>query len=535
MPDARVAVLEEGQYISYASCGLPYFLSCDIEEYRKLFTTPYEVEKNPGFFTSAKGVQVLTGIRAHRIDPKQKKVHCQDAISGQKISFDYDKLVIATGAKPIIPSIRGIDLPGVCTFNRLEDAIELRQAASGNRLNKVAILGAGYVGCQLCESFKALWGIETDLFEQESQVLPQMLDAEMARVAEAELQRQEIGLHLNVEVSEISRDNDKLDVAVEEGTVYSGFDRIIVGAGVAPRTDLALDSGIGIGPTGGIVINERTETNVADIYAAGDCVETRCALTGKPLHLPLGSLANRMGRVAANVIAGKGDSFAPITGASCLKVFDLNVAAVGLTGKRAREAGYDVGESWGFFQDKADYYPESHNISVKMVFDKKTRRILGVQAAGKGEAIRRVDAASIMIRESMTLDRVCQFEPAYAPPYADALDPLHVPSYLGIASLEEGIQCASPLEAIQIAGGSLVLDVREPAEVESNPIPFPCSSVMTVPYTEIRSHIESIPRDKPILVVCARGSRSSETVRILKHHGCENVRYMGGGLGFMGV
>lgn len=532
LPAADVTVLEEGHYISYASCGLPYFLSADVEDFRQLLSTPYNVERTPEYFASAKDVQVLTGIRAERIDTSEKKVQCKDVASGKPSEFSYDKLVLTTGARPILPEIKGIDLPGVYTFTRPKDAIELREAAGRNQLERVAIIGAGYIGCELCEAFKALWGIETVLFESESQVLPEMLDPEVARVVENELERQDVELHLGRDVREIRVKGNKLNLISDDNFSFAGFDRVVLCAGVQPRTGLAAEAGIKIGSTGGIVVDDQMQSSAADIYAAGDCVETTCALTGKSVHLPSGSIANRMGRAAANAIAGREDSFGPVVRASCLKVFDINVAAVGLTAKRAAGEDFKASQSWGYFTDKPDYYPEFENVSATMVFDRTTQRILGVQAASKGEAIRRVDSASTFIREGMNLRRVGELEHAYAPPYADVIDPLHYLSYIGLSSIEEGVTCFPPLELDKNAADAVVIDVREEFEVESKPLSLTCKTLLNIPFTQLRSRLAEIPRGERLVVLCSRGSRSSEAVRILKQNGFEDVQYMGGGFGF---
>lgn len=532
LPDAEVTVLEEGQYISYASCGLPYFLSADVEEFRQLISTPYNMERTPEYFAAAKDVRVLTGIRAQRIDPEGKRVICLELKSSRNVDFNYDELVIATGAAPVIPEIKGIDSPGVYTFTRPQDAIELRQAAGSNQLERVAVLGAGYIGCELCEAFGALWGIKTALFDSENQVLPQMLDAEVARVVELELERQGVDLHLSTGVAEISSKDNKLQIITDDGAASKGFDRIVVAAGVRPRTELAKEAGIEVGLTGGIVVNEKMQTNIANIYAAGDCVEVIHALTGQSCHLPMGSIANRMGRAAANAICGRDDSFGPVVGASCLKIFDMNVATVGLTAKEARETGFKVGESWGFFTDKPDYYPEFENVSAKMIFDRTSQRILGVQAVSKGEAIRSVDAAAIMIQEGMTLRRACNYEHAYAPPYSDVLDPLHFLSYAGLSSIKENVQPFPPLDLEKRAADCVVLDVREEFEIEKKPFSYPCEALLLIPFPQLRSRISEIPKGERLIVVCPRGSRSNEAVRILKQNGFDDVQYLGGGLGF---
>lgn len=532
LPGASVTVIEESEYISYAACGLPYFLSADVEDFKQLTTTLYDVERNPDYFSAAKDVIVLTGMRAEKIDPDRKTVFCRNQTTGAAQDFSYDDLVLATGSSPVIPGIPGVDSPGVQTFTRPQDAIELRKAAAENQLTRVAILGAGYLGCELCEAFKALWGIETALFEIEDQVLPQMLDAETARVVELELKRQGVDLHLSARIAEIGNEKGKIELRTSDGLTLGGFDRLVIATGVKPRVDLAKTAGVTIGSSGGIAVNDKMQTNVPHVYAVGDCVELTSALTGKSCLLPTASLANHMGRVAANVIAGKEDSIAPICGALCLRVFDMNVAAAGLTAKSAKEEGFDVGESWGFFTDKPDYFPEFENISAKMVFNRASRRILGLQTIGKGEAIRSVDAAAVMIRAGMTLDQVKNYEHAYAPPYADVMDVLHYLSYAGIASIEENAPVVSPLDLERRATESVVLDVREPFEVEKKPFTFSCKQLLTVPFTLLRGRSHEIPGNECLTVVCSRGSRACEAVRILHENGIENAQYLGGGLGF---
>lgn len=532
LPDAKVVVIEEGKYISYASCGLPYYLSADVEEFRQLIFTPYRVEKNPEFFAASKGVEVITGTRAERIDAEKQIVHCRKMASHEEITFHYDDLIIATGASPITPEIKGINSEGVYTFTRPQDAIALREAASNNQLERVAVIGGGYVGCELCEAFKALWGIDVTLFEEKSHVLSQILDPETAHIVRMELGRQGITAYVDTGVSEIIKYGDKLDVLTNSEVKFEGFNRVIIAAGVKPRTDLAETAGLKTGLTGGIIVDAHMRSSVPHIFAAGDCVESEHILTGKAQHSPFGSIAIRMGRTAANVIAGKDDSFGPVCGAACLKVFDMNIASVGLTAQAAAEAGFSVGESWGFFTDKPDYFPEYQNISAKMVFDRKSRKLLGVQAVSKGEAIRRVDSASTMIRCGMTLEQVRDFEHAYAPPFADVIDPLHYLSYIGISLLEEGVEAVSPLEFEEIAGDCVLVDLREPFEIESKPLTVPYLELKSIPFTKLRSSFDKIPKDKPVLVICPRGSRSGEAVRILRQNGFNNVRYVGGGIAF---
>ena len=531
MPDAKVKVIEKGKYISYSACGLPYFLAGDVDSFRELNTTAYDVVKDPDYFLHTKDVEVLTETVAEHIEADKKVLHCYNLIEGESFRLKYDKLVIATGADPVIPPINGADLPGVCTFTTAEDAIELRKALQTGQIGKAAIIGAGFIGCELTEAFTAMWGVEIVLFEMLDHPLAKMLDPEMAGIVMKEFERNEIETHFGSAIKTIEGVGDTLKIVTENGE-FDGFDRVIITAGVRPSVKLAEDAGIDIGPLGGITVDEKMQTSVPAIYAAGDCVEAEHTLTGKSCHLPLGSLANRMGRVAGNNLAGKDDVFEPVVGSSCLKIFDLNIAAAGLSFAAAENAGFDPGESWGVFTDRVHYYPDSELLTAKMVFDRRTKQVLGVQAVGKADVIRRVDAVSSMIKACVTLEQVMNFEPAYAPPYANALDPLHFLAYAGIAALEEGIQSFNPGELIERAAKTVVLDVRETVEIEEMPFPHPGKKLLIIPLTEIRARLDEIPQDTEISVVCQRGTRSSEVVRILREHGWQDVAYLGGGLGF---
>jgi len=355
LPASSVVVLDEGENVSLAACGLPYFLSGDIEQLSKLVTTPYDVERSPEYFAEAKGIDVLTNIRADSIDTAKHIVKCTEVRTSEPREFSYDHLILATGASAIIPPIEGMDLQGVSVFTSASDAIALRQAAAQGKIEKAAIIGGGFIGCEIAEALGALWGIQVTLFERESQILPQILDDEMAQIVQQELLRQGATIYNGMGISAIEQDGEKLKLSTDIGFAFEGFDRIVVTAGVKPRVELAEQAGIELGETGGIKVDAQMCTNLPNIFAAGDCVESTNIVTGKPCYLPLGSLANRMGRVAANTIAGKDDSFGAVCGSSCVKVYDMNVAVVGMTASAASDAGFNVGESWGYFAETFSY------------------------------------------------------------------------------------------------------------------------------------------------------------------------------------
>ncbi|RJP73495.1 MAG: hypothetical protein C4524_14570 [Candidatus Zixiibacteriota bacterium] len=530
MPKANVTVLEATDYVSWAGCGLPYYLSGDIEDFQALLTTPYKVEKTPEYFAAAKGITVRPAVRALRLDPQAQTVEARDMRSGEMLAFHYDELIIATGGRPILPSVPGVDLPGVTPFTRPEEAIALRQAAERGQISRVAVVGGGFIGCEMVEAFRALWGLEVVLFEERNQVLKDILGQALGRVVAGLLRRRGVELHLEHRLEGLAAQDGKLQVTAA-GRTFDGFDRVLLTMGVRPSVDLAAEAGAQIGPTGGIVVDSRMHTSLPHVFAVGDCAQVAHALTGKAHHQPLSSLATRMGRVAADVIAGMDDSLGPVLGTVCLKLFDTTVAAVGLTASRAVREGFKGELVWGSFHDRAHFYPEAQDLWAVLVYDAHSGRLLGAQALGSERAVTLINTASTMIRDGLTLHQMRDFEPGYAPPYAAPLDPLHYLAYAALAQLEENVNAFPPQDLLKYADGSLVIDVREPAERETKPFPAPCRRLLTIPYTQLRARIEEIPAGERIALVCARGPRAAESVRILKEHGLE-ATYMGGGLAF---
>jgi len=533
LPDAEVSVIEAGEYISYAACGLPYFLLGDIDSFDELRKTTYDSIKDPDYFGSVKDIRVQTHVRAVRIDRDERVVTGEAVPGGEEKRFPYDNLVIATGAEPFVPPVPGHDLPGVLTFTKAEDAIALKKDCSTGQISSVALIGAGFIGLELCEAFTALWGIDVTLFEAEDQVLPGLLDREFAVNVEAMLQKEGVDVVTGARCTAVILEGGKLSVQTPDGAHEKVFDRVIFCVGLKPNTGIARDAGIKTGKTGGIVVNEFLQTSDPAVYAGGDCIEIKHRITQEPVHLPLGSLANRQGRTIGDNLAGRKQRFAPATGSTVLKVFDWNVAAVGLNARKAAGAGFPAGEVWGTFEDKAHYYPETEEISVKLIFDRKTEKILGMQAVGKGDVVRRADVISALMQKDAALRDVFDFESAYAPPYAGPLDPLHFLAYIADSILRHDIRIVPP-DALESAQDDavVVVDVRNDAERAAFPVPEGAYKQMTIPIEQLRNAIGTLPPDRAIMVVCQRGPRSYEAVRALSEHGYRNASFLGGGMLF---
>ena len=522
LPDAAVTVIDRGKFISYGACGMPYLVSGDIETADKLRETAYGVIRDPDFFRKAKGLEVVIQTEVERIDRESRRVLCKSILTGETKVYPYDKLILATGAKPIVPSGIPLDNPRISTFKRLEDGIALRKALQTGKIKKVGLIGAGPIGCELAEAFMAMWGARAILFDAAPAILPAMLDPEMARIVETYLKGEGVEIHTNCPLLGVVESEEGVTVKTPKGDFE--VDHVVIAIGVKPDSTLAADCGLKIGKTGGIVVDERMTTSDPNIFAAGDCVELKHLVSGKPIALPLGSLANREGRVIGSNLGGGDERFGPVVGSAAVKIFDMNVSSTGLTTKAAAEAGFDVGMAWGSFTDRADYYPGVENLHLKLLYDRNTTKLLGLQGYSKGEVVKRVDVFASLLKQGGTLEDLLDAEFAYAPPYAPAVDPLYSIACAARNELLEGIHSLPPDADLD---GRFIVDVRRVREASDRPLPE--KETKNVPFEEFRMNCDQVPKDKEVVCLCSKGVRSSEAVRILKEKGCADVKYIGGG------
>ncbi len=518
MPDSVITVVDEGEIISYAACGLPYYLSGDIGSPRALRETSWGALRDPQFFKDAKGLDVRIQTTATHCDPEKKTIALRHRVSGAEEIVTFDKLVLATGASPFVPPGIPENHPRISTFKTVEDAKNWRSKLETGQLEKVAIIGSGFIGIELAEAFTAMWGAEVDLIEMEDRVLPQMLDREMSALIEKHLEEQDVRIHKTCRVKEIRDTDDGLEVVTDTKTIETEY--AIVAAGVRPRIELARQMGIEIGSCGGIVVNENLQTSHPDVYAAGDCTEVEL-FYGERVVLPLGSLANKQGRAVGDQLAGRKTKFGKVAGSACVKVFDYNCASTGISETQAAHCNIPTKAVWGTFSDLAHYYPEDKDIFMKMVYNAETLQILGLQAVGEGNVVKRVDVMGNLILNNGRLEDLPDLEFAYSPPYSPALDPLYV---LGAAALnqEEGVLSRRPP---LLSNEGIILDVRTKDESETNPV----EGAIHIPIEELRGRIDELDKDKSIQIVCARGARSAEAARWFFEAGYGNVVYVGGG------
>jgi NADPH-dependent 2,4-dienoyl-CoA reductase/sulfur reductase-like enzyme/rhodanese-related sulfurtransferase len=408
----------------------------------------------------------------------------------------------------------------VVTFHGWDDLKPLRAGLAGGEIDRVALVGAGLVGCELAEAFRSLWGADVIVLEAGGAPLPQLLDPDVGACVARHLRENDVRLMLDSVVERLDADDERVRLVAGGETVEAQV--AVIAVGVEPVVELARRAGVALGPTGAIGVDERLATSVSHVWAAGDCTEVRHAVTGEPAYLPLGSLANRQGRTLANILAGGPDRFPAVVGAAAVKVFDRNVAATGCTEAIARQRGLRPRSVWISAPDRAHYWPEAIEIHLKLVYETPSLRVLGVQAVGEGEVAKRVDVATQLIARGATLQDFAELEHAYAPPYAPAMEPLAVAAQVAL-NQEDGVGAAPPDETHE---GAVALDVRLPDEVEKRPTAV--GRGRNIPLGDLAGRLDEVDGATE-LVVCERGTRSAEAVRLLRRRGIR-ARYLGGGL-----
>lgn len=517
-PAWTVRVVEARSVFSYAACGLPYALSGDIGDPESLRRTDYGVTRDSDYFDRYKGIEVLAGYQATKLDVERRVLTVKNP-HGSRENLTWDELVLATGASPIRLKAQG-NHPDVVTFHTWEDLEPLKRRLAVGGLERVALVGAGLVGCELAEAFRSLWGAEVVLVEAKSAPLPRLLDPDLADCVAQHLRDNGVTVLQNARVKSIRSDGGKIELVAGDHHVEA--QAAVVAVGVEPETKLARQAGLERGPGGAIVVDRRLATSVPHVWAVGDCATVRHAVTGEIDYVPLGSLANRQGRTLANILAGSADEFPPVTGAAAVKVFDWNVASSGCTERSARHNGLAARSAWISALDRPHYWPEAEEIHLKLVYDEESGRVHGVQAAGKGEVAKRIDVATQLIARGATLDDFIHVEHAYAPPYSPALEPLAVAAMVA-QNQRDGIESVSPDESWD---GVSILDVRSSEDAAQHPAA--AEQVLQIPLEELNERSCELD-DTEHVVVCARGTRSAEATRVLARRGLR-ARYLGGGL-----
>lgn len=525
-PNAQVTLVDKGELLSYAGCGLPYFISGDVKKEAELTATPIGVPRDCGYFRTVKNFDARTRTEALEIDRAGKRVRARNLDNGTESWLEYDRLAIATGASVVIPPIPGVELPGVFALKTVEDSVALKERADRGQLKEVVIAGGGLIGLESAEAFAAR-GAKVTIVEMLPQILGP-LDWEMAKLVEKHLADKGVRLMLETPVESIEG-NGKVEAVVAGGQRLPA-DTVLISVGVRPNAELAKNAGLDLGPTGAIQVDEYMRTSDPDIYAAGDCVEVAGLVSGKPEFIPLGSTANKQGRVAAINICGGGDRFPALPGSTVCKVFDYAVGFTGLSERAAREQRLDVVTCLIIGPDKADYYPTKKTIMLKMVANRATRKLLGLQAIGAGVADKRIDVAATAIAAGMTVDQVAHLDLCYAPPYSPAMDIIITAANVirnKIDGQMDGLPPMAVKEKIDAGENFVLLDVRSPSEFKKARI----GGSVNIPLGTLRERHGELPRDKEIVTYCGSSLRAYEAALILRAAGFDRVRVLDGSIG----
>lgn len=408
----KITLYTEDKHISYAGCGLPYFISDDIKSKEELLV------RSPEDFKSKENINIHIKHRVTSIDPIKKEITVFNIKENLEINDEYDNLVIATGAYPIIPPIKGIDLQNIFTLRTINDAIEIKKLIDQNKVKRATIVGAGLIGLECAEAF-AKRGLEVTVIELADQILSPF-DKDMVREVQKHCIDKNIRIITSDGVKEFKGSGSVSQVITNNLQINT--DIVILSIGVKPNISLASKAGIEIGQSGAIKVNKKMQTNIPNIYAAGDCVESTNLVTQKPTWVPLGSTANKQGRVAAINITGGHSEFSGVLGSLIVKVFDYTAAKTGLSEKEADKFGYDYESIVITGNDKARYYPNCKNITIKLLADKKTKKLLGSQIIGEGIVDKRIDLVAVALSSNEELKNIVNADLAYSPPYSMATD-----------------------------------------------------------------------------------------------------------------
>ncbi len=525
-PTCSVTIITNEEYISYAGCGLPYFIGKVVPSSGQLIVrTPQEFKHN-------QGIDVLTRHLVYYIDLINKKVYVKDLTENKEKVMDYDKLIIATGASPIKPKIEGINLKRIFVLRSISDALNIRELLDENKVIKPLIVGGGFIGLEVLENLFER-GLKPTVIEATNQILPGY-DIEIAKSLEKYLVKEK-GIKIITERKIIRfLGNEKREVkAVEldDGTTID-TDLVIWSAGVKPNVELAKKAGIEIGNTGAIKIDKYMRTNIPDIFAAGDCCETIHLVCNKPVWIPMGSTANKMGKVAGhNVVTDNEkyyESFEGVLGTNILKIFNYTVAKTGLSEKQAKEEGFNVESVIVPSNDKAHYYPTFKTIIIKLIADKNTGRILGAQAIGEGVIDKPIDIIASFIHLKGKVEELSKIDLAYSPPYSMALSSVIVTANVLKNKLKGKLRGMNPQELHErLKKESLtVVDVRSEHEFMTLSIP----GSINIPLNEILEKAHILDKSKEIILVCGIGLRSYQAYTRLKALGFKNIKILDGGL-----
>ncbi len=515
--NAEIILFEKGEHISFANCGLPYYIGDVITEKDKLLVqTPEKMHERFN-------IDVRINSEVIQIIPKQKLVKVYNHAENRTYTESYDKLILSPGAEPVRPPIPGIDSERIFTLRNIPDTYRIKDYVDNIRPKRAVVVGAGFIGLEVAENLHAK-GIKVTVVELADHVIGP-LDYEMAALVHQHMKSKDVEFYLNDAVKAFSDSGQSINVELSSGRSLKA-DMVIFGIGVRPETKLASDAGLKLGKTGGIYTDEYMRTSDPDIYAVGDAVEVMDFISGDNALIPLAGPANKQGRIAADNVAGRNQKYEGTQGTSIVKVFDITVAITGNNERLLKKKGIDYGKSFTHSPSHAGYYPGAIPMSVKLLYSNTDGRVLGCQIVGYEGVDKRIDVISTAIRAGMTVNDLEKLELAYAPPYSSAKDPVNMAGFTA-ANILKGDMKVIHWDEIQDLDRkqSILIDVRTPLEFGIGAI----DGAVNIPLDDLRSRIDEIPANKDIIIYCQVGLRGYIAARILMQKGYENVRNLSGG------
>lgn len=515
--NAEIKIFEKSGYISYANCGLPYYIGGEISDREEMTL------QTPESFNARFRVDVKVRHEVVAINPDRKTVTVRNLSGGEVFEEKYDKLVLSMGAKPIRPNLPGIDDERIFTVRNVEDTFRIKDYIDATKPERAVVIGGGFIGIEMAENLRRL-GTEVTLVEAAPQLMAPF-DGDMAAFIHAEVRAAGVKLVLGGMVDGFESSGKSLGVRLKDGVTIS-CDMAVLAIGVAPDTALAKDAGFELGIKGSIVVNERMETSVSDVYAVGDAVQIKNFVTGKPALISLAGPANKQARIAADNICEKDSRYNGAQGSSVIKVFRLTATATGINERTAKSEGIDADKVILSPMNHAGYYPGGKIMTMKVVFEKGTYRLLGAQIVGFDGVDKRIDVLATAIRAGMKVTDLTELDLAYAPPYSSAKDPVNMAGFMA-ENIRDGLvgQWYYDDEPTLPRDGSVtLLDVRTAQEFATGNI----DGFVNIPVDELRERAGELDKDKPVYVICQSGLRSYIAARILAGRGFEVYNFAGG-------
>ena len=514
---AEITVFERSGYISYANCGLPYYIG-------GVITDPEELTlQTPESFFSRFRINMKVHHEVTAIHPDQKTISVRNLKTGEEFEESYDKLILSPGAKPTQPRLPGVGIEKVFTLRTVEDTFHIKEYINKNQPKSAVLAGGGFIGLELAENLKEL-GMDVTIVQRPKQLM-NPFDADMASFIHSEMRKHGVKLALGHTVEGFEEKDGGIDILLKDEMPLHA-DMVVLAIGVTPDTHLAKDAGLELGIKGSIVVNDRMETSAPDIFAAGDAVQVKHYVTGQEALISLAGPANKQGRIIADNICGGDSRYPGSQGSSVIKVFDMTAATTGMNETNARKAGLDVDTVILSPMSHAGYYPGGKVMTMKVVFEKETYRLLGAQIVGYEGVDKRIDVLATAIHAGMKATELKDLDLAYAPPYSSAKDPVNMAGFM-IDNISKGILKQWHLEDVDLLprdGSVTLLDVRTVREYGNGHI----EGFKNIPVDELRERLDEIEKDKPVYVICQSGLRSYIGTRILEGNGYKAYNFSGG-------